>query len=1467
LLGALLLSTYTAQSQIAAWDLTGESSPATSAADVFNGNLSSSNTLTRGTGASASGASNSFRTQGFQNNGISTSNTDYFQVTLKASTGYTVSLSTIDAKFNGTTTFAASPGVSNQFAYSLDGSTFTLIGSAQVIIGTSTPLTQIDLSSITALQNVPEGTTITLRYYASGQTTSGGWGFYSASAGSYGLAIGGTVATAIPPTVNTFVQFNSPTGVVNEDAALTVISLIITDPSPTDSTKVYISYVDPNGRIDSLYSPVAIAPNATTGQAIVTIHNDALCNGDEGIHFMISNVTGGQGSPSFATNDPYVLLVHDDDVLVAPTATDPAIINANDFTATWNPASAATGYQLDVSTSPTFSTPGPLTTNEGFNSFPTTPPAGWTFSGVTSYTSTGSSGLLPNSLKFDTDGDQVISPLLVSPASSLSFWILGNGTNALSALLVEGYNGTDWSTIDNISSLPATGTTKSYSGLSPSNYVQFRFTYSKSAGNLAFDDVSYTCLCGTSPSFLSGYENLSVTGTSQSVTGLDAHTDYYYRVRAVGGGCPTTDNSNVIHVTTAVGTSPLLTAGSLADFGAICRNATAGPFSFTINGVNLTAANVTVAPLEGFTFSTQEAGVYTTSLSIAQPGGSFSQDIWVMFSPTAVQTYAGSIMIVGGGADAIVVAATGSGIETPPSLTTGTATNMGLDQDEVAGTIDAEGCFAITAYGIEYSSTENFTLGSGTQVASTNAVAGAFTSELNGLSPCSTYWYRAYATNSEGTAYGEEDSFSTPTMVAPVAAPATTVGIDNFMATWGPVAGASGYFLDVSDSPTFGSANTTTDLFISEYVEGSSNNKYIEIYNGTGVPVDLSDYKLRLYTNGATSPGNDVALSGSLANGSTIVYKNTSASAYTGAATINAAVSFNGDDAVALFKVSTNANVDIFGRIGEDPGSAWTASSGYSTVDHTLVRRSSVTGGVTTNPSSGFPTLATEWDVFNMDDVSHLGTHGFVLLTPSFVNGYNDLSVAGTSQSVTGLDPSTEYYYRVRAGSATCEPINSNTISVTTHDAVPTECTGNKVVVAIHTDANGDQTTWEIRDAGNTVVASGGPYTGQNNMLVTDTVCLGTTTADACYSFTLFDSFGDGLGASGGWQLRTTTGKVLLEDSFEDGSVSPATPQASATYGSGHSFCLPEGNCKITANECGVYTNLLGNKVYCDKITGATQYQFEFSDPDAGFIRRITVSTNYVHFGDMVTNPLTPGVHYFCRVRTNKFGPLATAHFGSGCDMGLSVSGVVACTELISAPAYGHSCNESRPFHSNGYIYAIPVQGATQYQFHIYNTGSGYDTTITRNTYILALSWGPRPMVNGTTYNVEINVTVNGVQTGFCPSSCTITIDNGEQQFTGGQQYAARSLAITGVHATLWPNPTNNGHVNLVIDDLAGPEQQITVDIRDLYGRQVYAQDIGNSGDTFNTILELPNDVSSGIYLVNLTINGEASVYRLSVIR
>jgi hypothetical protein len=193
-----IMAVFSGQCQIAAWDFYGQYSPVTFAATTFHMNLvaaAGGNDITRGPGAPSSGGANSFRSTGFQNNGISIASTDYFQVTLQAAPGYKLSLSTLDARFNGTSTFYSGPGVTSQFAYSRDGVNFILIGNP--VQSASLTMPQLDLTGISDLQNVYSETIISLRYYASGQTSTGGWGFYSGSPGTNGLAVGGSVSEAL----------------------------------------------------------------------------------------------------------------------------------------------------------------------------------------------------------------------------------------------------------------------------------------------------------------------------------------------------------------------------------------------------------------------------------------------------------------------------------------------------------------------------------------------------------------------------------------------------------------------------------------------------------------------------------------------------------------------------------------------------------------------------------------------------------------------------------------------------------------------------------------------------------------------------------------------------------------------------------------------------------------------------------------------------------------------------------------------------------------------------------------------------------------------------------------------------------------------------------------------------------------------------------------------------------------------
>jgi len=225
------------------WDFFGQSSPVTFAATTYHSDLTpetSYKNITRGPGAASSTGANSFRTTGFQNTPITISKTAYFQVTIKPDEGKTVSLSSISGNANGTESYAVTPGVSTQFAYSLDGTTFTLIGSPQVKTGNPQTF-DFDVSSISDLQNV-EGT-IYLRYYAQGQTTTGGWGLFSNPAGTNGLAIFGSTGEVSAPTY-TIIASAGENGTINPSGEITV---------PVGGSQIFTFIPDAGYEVDQLF--------------------------------------------------------------------------------------------------------------------------------------------------------------------------------------------------------------------------------------------------------------------------------------------------------------------------------------------------------------------------------------------------------------------------------------------------------------------------------------------------------------------------------------------------------------------------------------------------------------------------------------------------------------------------------------------------------------------------------------------------------------------------------------------------------------------------------------------------------------------------------------------------------------------------------------------------------------------------------------------------------------------------------------------------------------------------------------------------------------------------------------------------------------------------------------------------------------------------------------------------------------
>ena len=192
------------------------------------------------------------------------------------------------------------------------------------------------------------------------------------------------------------------------------------------------------------------------------------------------------------------------------------------------------------------------------------------------------------------------------------------------------------------------------------------------------------------------------------------------------------------------------------------------------------------------------------------------------------------------------------------------------------------------------------------------------------------------------------------------------------------------------------------NLFFSEWAEGTSYNKYIEIYNATGEEIDLSNYKVSSCANGCDTSGewdypDQVVFDAGtmLASGDVFVLAHPSAdpSIVDQADDVSFTYMGNGNDAFGLVSSSTGLVIDIVGDMSSNaPDIAWdVAGVTNATAEHTLVRKPSVESGNTDWASSaGTDASDSEWIVFEQNNWDNLGSHSQAVDAPVVV--FNSVS-------------------------------------------------------------------------------------------------------------------------------------------------------------------------------------------------------------------------------------------------------------------------------------------------------------------------------------------------------------------------------------------------------------------------------------------------------------------------------------------
>ena len=177
-------------------------------------------------------------------------------------------------------------------------------------------------------------------------------------------------------------------------------------------------------------------------------------------------------------------------------------------------------------------------------------------------------------------------------------------------------------------------------------------------------------------------------------------------------------------------------------------------------------------------------------------------------------------------------------------------------------------------------------------------------------------------------------------------------------------------------SGTAGSGDEASDLYFSQYIEGTSNNKALEISNGTGTDVDLSGYTIELHANGKSNATSTISLTGTLADGEVLVLYHSSASetlkSVAGENALSASVcNFNGADGDYIVLIRDGTEIDVIGSKTEQ-------SPNHANVN--MIRKASIT-----EPSATYN--ADEWD--------------FTSISEDSVDAYANLSEPTSGSSTT----------------------------------------------------------------------------------------------------------------------------------------------------------------------------------------------------------------------------------------------------------------------------------------------------------------------------------------------------------------------------------------------------------------------------------------------------------------------------------
>ena len=203
-------------------------------------------------------------------------------------------------------------------------------------------------------------------------------------------------------------------------------------------------------------------------------------------------------------------------------------------------------------------------------------------------------------------------------------------------------------------------------------------------------------------------------------------------------------------------------------------------------------------------------------------------------------------------------------------------------------------------------------------------------------------------------------------------------------------------------SPLINQLNYPSDLFISEVTDAQPGSlSYIEVYNGTGADVDLSNYKLKVYTNGNTTAVCDLVLSGILVNDDVVVIKLSNSANQGGVVpdlSFTTCSGFNNNDKVALATIG-DVELDVWGT---SDGTVFTPGGGIG-YNYQRNTTGNILPSITWDPADW---TAVDWpNPTSTADYSTVGNYSLFISSYEYTLTDGTTPVTQTTPVFTGVAP------------------------------------------------------------------------------------------------------------------------------------------------------------------------------------------------------------------------------------------------------------------------------------------------------------------------------------------------------------------------------------------------------------------------------------------------------------------------------